>query len=68
MLRVNWFPKCMSPCLGTLFAKINKTNDRSECKPTSIKLLKVSREEYLHDFELTTSSWKERKSTDNKGK
>ena len=49
------------------YAKIN-LNNRSECKPISIKQLEEGIADNLCDPELATVSYKETKSTKNKGK
>ena len=71
MLRVNWFHKGIKKFLKvpkcTPYAKMN-LNDRSDCKPTSIKQLEESTADNLCDPELATVSYKETKSTKNKGK
>ena len=71
MLRVNWFHKGIKKFLNkprcTPYAKIN-LNNRSECKPISIKQPEESIADNLCDPELATISYKETKSTNNKGK
>ena len=71
MLRVNWFHKGIKKFLDELrctpYAKIN-LNDRSDCKPTSVKQLEESTTDNLCDPELATISYKETKSTNNTGK
>ena len=64
MLRVNWFHKGIKKFLNeprcTPYAKIN-WNDRSDCKPTSIKQLEESIADNLCDPELATISTKKQK-------
>ena len=71
MLRVNWFHKGIKKFLNkprcTPYAKIN-LNNRPECKPISIKQPEESIADNLCDPELATISYKETKSTNNKGK
>ena len=64
MLRVNWFHKGIKKFLNkprcTPYAKIN-LNNRSECKPISIKQPEESIADNLCDPELATISTKKQK-------